>query len=173
MLSGDGVTESEMLRKVALLPLLALLMVPAVGHALGLGEVRVLSSLNEPIEAEIALSDLRAGELDALQVRLASAEAFARVGLDRPFLLTQLQFETARNDAGEPVVRVTSQEAVREPFLNFLIEANWSRGRLLREYTVLLDPPVLMPAIAESMQPARTEPTRPPAERPATRRYRC
>ena len=75
MLSGDGVTESEMLRKVALLPLLALLMVPAVGHALGLGEVRVLSSLNEPLEAEIALSDLRAGELDALQVRLASTEA--------------------------------------------------------------------------------------------------
>lgn len=159
MLSGDGVTESEMLRKAVLLPLLALLLSPAAGHALGLGEIRVLSSLNEPLAAEIALTDLRAGELDQLQVRLASTEAFARIGLDRPFLLTQLQFAATRNDAGEPVVAVTTREAVREPFLLFLIEANWSRGRLLREYTVLLDPPVLMPAVASTVQPARTAPT--------------
>lgn len=163
MLSGDGVTESEMLRRVVILPLLALLFSPAVGYALGLGEVRVLSSLNEPLAAEIELTDLRSGELDALQVRLASVEQFARVGLDRSFILTQLQFTAERNADGEPVISVTTREAVREPFLSFLIEANWSRGRLLREYTLLLDPPVLMPAVASAVQPARTEPAQPPA----------
>ncbi|MEX0900588.1 MAG: FimV/HubP family polar landmark protein [Gammaproteobacteria bacterium] len=157
-----------MLRKVAILPLLALLLSPAVGHALGLGEVRVLSSLNEPLAAEIALTDLRSGELDALQVRLASVEQFSRVGLDRAFLLTQLQFSAEHNAAGEPVISVTTREAVREPFLSFLIEANWSRGRLLREYTILLDPPVLMPAVASTVRPAWTEPVQPPARVEAT-----
>ncbi len=172
MLSGDGVTESEMLRKVAILPLLALLFSPAVGHALGLGEVRVLSSLNEPLAAEIALTDLRSGELDELQVRLASVEQFSRVGLDRSFVLTQLQFAAERNADGEPVISVTTRDGVREPFLSFLIEANWSRGRLLREYTILLDPPVLMPAVASAVQPARAEPVQSPArvEPPATTR---
>lgn len=153
MLSGDGVTESEMLRKVAILPLLACLLYPAAGAALGLGEIRVDSALNQPLDAQIELTNVRAGELDALQIRLAPPESFSRVGLDRPFILTQLRFAVENDAAGRPVIKVTTRDEIREPFLNFLVEASWARGRLLREYTVLLDPPVLMPAV---VAPVRT-----------------
>lgn len=154
MLSGDGVTESEMLRKLAIMPLLACLLYPAAGFALGLGEIRVDSALNQPLEARIELTNVRAGELDALQVRLAPPESFSRVGIDRPFILTQLRF-SVESEGGQPYIQVTTREEVREPFLNFLIEASWARGRLLREYTVLLDPPVMMPAIVEPVRAAQ------------------
>ncbi|MCA1799261.1 MAG: tetratricopeptide repeat protein [Xanthomonadaceae bacterium] len=162
-----------MLRKLAILPLLACLLYPAAGLALGLGEVRVDSALNQPLEARIELTNVRAGELDALQVRLAPPESFSRVGIDRPFILTQLRF-SVETDGGQPYIKVTTREEVREPFLNFLIEASWARGRLLREYTVLLDPPVMMPAIVEPVraaQPAR-ESTQPTTQAQATRSQR-
>lgn len=161
-----------MLRQIAKLVLLATLVLPTVGHALGLGEIRVTSNLGQPLQAEIELTAVRPGELDALQVRLAPVESFERIGLDRPFILTQLRFEVGQDARGRPVIRVTTTESVREPFLNFLVEASWARGRLLREFTVLLDPPVLMPATTTPVQtptaqrreeaPARREPMQSP-----------
>ncbi len=154
-----------MLRKIALLALLALLITPVTGHALGLGEIRVTSALNQPLEAEIALTAVRAGELDSLQIRLAAPESFARVGLDRPFILTQLRFEVGENAQRQPVIKVSTNEPVREPFLNFLVEASWARGRLLREFTVLLDPPVLMPATVTPVRVPEAARQQPLAER--------
>lgn len=114
--------------------------------ALGLGEIVVNSRLNQPLNAEIAVREAFPGEAEQLVARLASPEDFARVGLERARMPVTPRFETARNDRGQTVIRIRSDEPVREPFLTLLVEANWSGGRLLREYGVLLDPPVAAPA---------------------------
>ncbi len=155
----------------------ALLMLNPAAMAVGLGPVEVDTHLNEPLRAEIPLLSMGSVASDEIEVSLASPEEFARVGIDRPGVLTQLTFEIAGGDAG-PVVRVTSEEPVTEPFLSFLVRVSWPQGRLLREYTVLLDPPVTAPAAAPrpeqgpSQAVRRDEPAEaaaPAAEEPATR----
>lgn len=140
-----------MVRKLAnkLLPLLFLLL-PSAAFALGLGDIRLRSALNQPLDAEIELLSVKPGETDSIRAALASSETFSRIGLDRPAVLMLMRFQVEVRD-GRPVVRLTSREPIREPFLSFLVELNWSSGRLLREYTVLLDPPTFEaepPAIA-------------------------
>jgi pilus assembly protein FimV len=122
--------------------------------ALGLGQVQVKSSLNQPLLAEIPVLENAPGEAADLQVRLASAESFARIGLDRPSgsLLSALKFEIAKDAAGKPVIRITTPNRVNDPFLSLLIEAEWARGKLLREYTLLLDPPIAVPSRAQPSQ---------------------
>ncbi|MEX0730891.1 MAG: FimV/HubP family polar landmark protein [Aquisalimonadaceae bacterium] len=112
--------------------------------ALGLGNIETRSALNEPLDARIPLN-VTAEELQSLRVSLAPAEAFQRAGLDRPFLLSRLNFEVVTEDDASPYVRVTTESGVREPFVAFLVEIRWAGGRLLREYTMLLDPPVYTP----------------------------
>jgi len=107
---------------------------------LGLGEIEVDSALNQPLNAQINLISARADELDEIRVELAPVSVFDRVGIPRPYFLTQLKF-TPVSLPGGAVIRVTSKDPVREPFLTFLVEITWPKGRLLREYTVLLDPP--------------------------------
>ena len=133
-----------MVRKTgfALLLGLVLALPSAVVHALALGDLRVRSALNEPLDAEIPILAARPGELDGLVVGLADREAFRAAGLERPFLLSRLRFEVVRDARGLPAVRIRSREPVREPVLSFIVEAVWPNGRLLREYTILLDPPV-------------------------------
>ncbi len=116
--------------------------------ALGLGEIELKSALNQPLNAEVALLSATGPELQEVKVSVASAEAFANAGIDRPLFLNKLEFTVSNNAAGKPVVRITSRDVVREPFLDFLLEISWSKGRLVREYTVLVDPPVTMPAPA-------------------------
>jgi pilus assembly protein FimV len=121
---------------------LASFAMPGISFALGLGEINVSSFLNQPLKAEIAVISARPGEIDNLGVRLASTDSFARAGLSRPSHLTDLRFEVKKSEGGDQAtVLVTSKNAVKEPFLNFLVEADWSKGRMLREFTVLLDPP--------------------------------
>lgn len=126
---------------VASLGLAALLVVPGLAFALGLGEIEIHSALNQPMDAEIELVGFKADEIDELKVELANQQVFERVGIPRPYILTRLKFTPAVS-AGKPIIRVTSTDSVREPFLTFLIDVRWSKGKLLREYTVLLDPPV-------------------------------
>jgi pilus assembly protein FimV len=117
--------------------------------------------LNQPLRAEIELLAATPEELNNLTVQLASQETFARYDLDRPMYLTGLQFEIVRSgNADGNVVRVTSTEPMTEPFLTFLVEATWSRGRLLREYTLLLDPPTFAPPPSAPTTEAVTAPTR-------------
>ena len=120
--------------------------------ALGLGEIDLKSSLNQPLNAEVALLSATDAELQELKVAIGSSAAFENAGLERPLFLTKLRFDVKTNADGKPVVRITSREAVQEPFLDFLLEISWSKGRLLREYTVLVDPPVTMPAAAPALQ---------------------
>ena len=137
----------------ALLPLaLAAALAAGQAHALGLGPLEVKSQLNQPLVAEIPLLGVESGELDALSVRLASPEAFERVGLPRPAGVTaNLQFSVGRNARGEPVVRVTTSNRVDDPFVAFLLEADWGKGSVVREFTALIDPPHIAAATVTPM----------------------
>ncbi|MAJ91575.1 MAG: hypothetical protein CMF40_05230, partial [Legionellales bacterium] len=122
--------------------LILILFNPNSVYAFGLGDVVVNSALNEPLEGRIQLLSASADELDSLKINLADSDTFAKAGIDRPFILGKLNFTLQRSIDSEPdVIRVSSQLPIQEPFLNFLIEVSWANGRILREYTILLDPP--------------------------------
>src|SRR5688572_1767031 len=155
-----------------------LLAAPAGAWALGLGQIELQSALNQPFRAEIELS-ATAEELQGLRVFLADADTFQRRGLDRPVFLNSLEFRVVAGRNGRNVIQITSRESIAEPFVTLLVEATWPRGRNVREYTVLLDPPVLLPGPATSpaVQPAETRTSggasggainRPAAPAPAT-----
>ncbi|QBZ88621.1 peptidoglycan-binding protein LysM [Pseudomonas viciae] len=125
----------------------------ALASALGLGEITLHSALNQPLRAEIALVDASGIDEGDLSASLASPDDFARAGVERVFFLNSLRFTPVLR--GErSFIRVTSSKPVEEPFLNFLVQLNQPNGRLLREYTVLIDPPGT-PGIV----PARDEPS--------------
>jgi pilus assembly protein FimV len=151
---------------------LLLLTVPGLAFALGLGNIELRSNLNQPFDARIRLLSPTADEIASLKVGLADAQAFERAGIDRLFILSHLHFEIVTNDRGPDYIHVTSKDPIREPYLDFLIEASWSNGRLYREYTVLLDPPLYDPNarhIVSGQQriPAPATTTRAPITRPA------
>jgi pilus assembly protein FimV len=127
--------------------------------ALGLGEIHLNSALNEPMNAEIDLIAVSPDELAALRAALAPREAFTRYGIDRPPFLSTLTFKVAKSKDGRDVLLVRSTDAIPEPFVTFLVEVNWARGRLMREYTVLLDPPVYTPGENASSSAPVTAPT--------------
>ena len=152
--------------------------------ALGLGEIKVKSQPGQPLLAEIPIISSEQGELEQLRARLASPTTFERVGLPRPQgLVNELDFSVALDEAGRPVVRVTSRTPVDVPAVNFLIEVDWGQGRLVREYSALvsapgtlaaagqpvIDAPVAAPTdtIARPVQPVvmATPPESVPAER--------
>jgi pilus assembly protein FimV len=155
------------------LMLMACLLSPSLSWALGLGEIHLNSSLNEPMSAEIDLIAATPDELMALRASLAGKESFTRYGIDRPPFLSTLTFKVGKSKNGKDVLLVRSTDAIPEPFVTFLVEVNWDRGRLMREYTVLLDPPVYTPGErASSAAPvagAVSAPTAPsaPARKPA------
>lgn len=120
----------------------ALLLISSSALALGLGQIRVLSGPGQPLLAEIPIISNQPGELENARVRLASAETFARVGLAPPSgLVRDLQFEISADANGRAVVRVTSAAPVDTPSLSFLLEVDWGQGRLVREYSALVDAP--------------------------------
>ncbi|WP_407291157.1 FimV/HubP family polar landmark protein [Stutzerimonas zhaodongensis] len=124
-----------------------------MAYALGLGEVTLKSALNQPLLAEIELLDAKTLAPGEVVPVLASAEDFNRAGVDRQFFLTDLTFTPIVRPGGKSVIQVSSTKPVREPYLNFLIEVLWPSGRLLREYTLLLDPPLYSPEIAAAVAP--------------------
>jgi pilus assembly protein FimV len=133
---------------------------PVASNALSLGDIRSNSSLNQPLRAKIELLSASAQEAQQLQVRLAPSNVFSRVGVDRPAFLNNLRFSSTIEN-GKPVILVTSDAPISEPFVNFLLEVSWPNGQLLKEYTVMLDPPVLMQpgtALAGQEAAVRAEP---------------
>ncbi|MET0717455.1 MAG: FimV/HubP family polar landmark protein, partial [Pseudoxanthomonas sp.] len=140
---------------------LALLVFSNAALALGLGEIRVRSQPGQPLVAEIPVISNEPGELEQLQARLASPVTFERVGLARPTgLVSGLSFAVALSDEGKPVIRVTSTEPVQVAAVNFLIEVDWGQGRLVREYSALVDTPG---ALAAASQPIIEAPQPPPS----------
>jgi pilus assembly protein FimV len=126
---------------LALAPVLFALLYISPALALGLGGITVNSVLNEPLDAEIALSNVGDADQSLLRVELASAEAFAEAGVIRDYYLTQLNFYVGTNGDGEAVINVSSDVPVRKSYLNFLVKLEWPAGRLIREYTLLLTLP--------------------------------
>lgn len=127
------------MRKLALA--VAVAMASGKAFALGLGEIKLNSALNEPFNAEIQLITDRPAELEGAVVRLAPQDAFRQAGVEWPAVLSDLKFSVVK-EGGATVVKVTSSQPIREPFLDFIVQLQWPAGRLLREYTVLLDPPI-------------------------------
>jgi len=122
-----------------------LLALPSAAFALGLGDIRLLSPLNAPLDAEVELVDVAPDEVNTLQAQLASRETFARYGLEWPAYLAGVQVHVVHSPNGSEVLKLKSTEAISEPFMTVLLEVSWSRGHLVREYTMLLDPPVYTP----------------------------
>jgi pilus assembly protein FimV len=122
-----------------------LLMLPSAAFALGFGDIRLLSSLNAPLDAQIELVDATPEELQTLQAQVASRDTYARNGLDWPVFLSSVQVKTTRTSEGHALITLKSTDPITEPFITLLIEVNWARGRSVREFTVLLDPPVYTP----------------------------
>ncbi len=123
---------------------LATLLLLAAGNvlALGLGQIEVKSRINQPLLAEIPIVSTTPGELQGLKARLASAETFRRVGLEPPQgIAADLRFSLGNDVRGRPVIRVTTVAPVNQAVLNFLIEVDWGQGRLVREYSALVDAP--------------------------------
>jgi len=129
-----------------------------MAHALGLGELTLKSTLNQPLVAEIELLDVK--DLTAAEVvpSLASPEDFAKAGVDRQAFLNDLTFTPVLNASGKSVLRVTSSKPLSEPMVKFLVQVMWPNGRLLRDYSVLLDPSKFSPQTADAAaQPAPSQ----------------
>lgn len=144
-------------RKLATAAAVSLVLASSGARALGLGDIEMRSALNQPMNAEIRLTSVQPGEADGMIVKLASSEAFQRAGIERSSALTDLRFAVDQS-GGAPVIRISSRKPVVEPFLNFLLEVDWPSGRMVREYTVLLDPPVFMTPSSSSRSSASEAP---------------
>jgi pilus assembly protein FimV len=124
----------------------ALLMaLPMGAYAAGLGKMVVNSALGQPLAAEIDLIAADKAELDSISASLASVQAFQDAKIDYAPALSNLRFAVEKKPNGKAVLKVTSSKSVNDPFLDMLVELNWASGRLVREYTVLLDPPGMAP----------------------------
>ncbi|WP_230409162.1 type IV pilus assembly protein FimV [Zooshikella harenae] len=112
-------------------------------HALQLGDASLFSVMNEPLKShiEVLIPNDRTTSVSAIHARLANQSAFYQAGVEPVNILQHLQFKTVTRPNGTAYIEVTSNQPIREPFLNFVIETEWPTGRLLRQYTLLLDPP--------------------------------
>lgn len=126
---------------LAMAALAALSVAPFDAQALGLGRLNVQSALGEGLRAEIDITSLSPEEASTLQVRIAPPEAFRAAGVDYNAVLSGAQATLARRADGRPYLRVTSDRAVQEPFIEVILELNSTSGRLMREFTLLFDPP--------------------------------
>jgi pilus assembly protein FimV len=135
---------------------------PGAVKALGLGDIRVDSALNEPLSAQIDIVGATREELVALTAKVANREMFQRYGADRPSFLASATFKVGLDSQGRPVLNVRSAEAFTDPVINFLVDLRWGKGELIREYSLLLDPAGFSsaPRVAET---AATDSARMPA----------
>ncbi|MCG8317494.1 MAG: hypothetical protein MI976_30120 [Pseudomonadales bacterium] len=144
--------------------------VPGLANALGLGEIKLNSHLSEPLNAEIELVQVRELTEGEILPGLASSDDFTSAGVERFHHLTDMKFEVVVNSSGRSYIKVKTRKPIREPFVNFLVEVHWPAGRLLREYTLLLDPPNFSLAAPQPVQAAVTAPQpATPASAPTTK----
>ena len=146
-------------RKLVLAIAAASALSSGMAQALELGELTLKSKQNQPLLAEIELLDVK--DLTAAQVvpSLAPEQEFSKAGVPRPAFLDDLRFTPIINADGKSVLRVTSSQPLSEPFVNFLVQVMWPNGRLMRDYSVLLDPAQFSPqAAAAAATSASAEP---------------
>jgi pilus assembly protein FimV len=114
-----------------------------------LGKLNVDSGLGEPLKAQIDLLSVTPDELSTLTAAIASEEAYAVQGIPRLGVHNNIKVELAKNPDGSPVLRLRSLQPIDDPYLDMLIQVDWASGRLLREYTILLDPPGYKQSLSE------------------------
>ncbi|HJT61888.1 MAG TPA: fimbrial protein FimV, partial [Burkholderiales bacterium] len=131
-------------------------------HAAGLGRLNVLSPLGQPLNAEVEILALRPGEEDTLVARIAPLDAFTAAGIEPSAMLNTMRFAVERR-GNQRILRVTTTAPVNEPFVELLIELQWGSGRLVREYTFLLDPPEYKQRQAIATAPPAPKPAAPAA----------
>ncbi|NOT10642.1 MAG: FimV family protein [Methylococcaceae bacterium] len=137
------------------------ILAPISAHPLGIGEIKLLSVLNQNLNAEISL--VLSGEKPSdIQVQLAPPDKFNEAGVPWSYFLSKIKFQTIVHANGSVVIKLTSSEALKEPFLDLLLEVSWPKGSLYREFTVLVDPPAVykeatVPVVTspESYQPEK------------------
>lgn len=145
----------------------ALVLVPLAGYALGLGKLKVRSALNEPLRADIEFTSITDAELKGLSTTLASRTDFEAAGAERLPFLSQIKFNVVRRADGRHVLELKTDQAVQEPFLHLLLQLEWTGGRLVREYTALIDPPHYVAGKPSGIEPPRVAATIPePAVEP-------
>ena len=135
-----------------------MVLAPVLSQGMGLSGLRVHSALDEPLNAEIDFTSLSEKERRTLEVRLASREAFEAAGIDRPPNLTNIKFSIAKRGDGRYILQLQTDEPFREPFLHLLIRLDWAGGRMIREYTALIDPPYLVAGKPAGIQAPKTAP---------------
>ncbi|WP_395695129.1 FimV family protein, partial [Piscinibacter sp.] len=157
----------------------ALWLAASNAYALGLGRLSVQSALGEALRAEIDVTSITPEEAGTLRVKVATPEAYRAAGVDYNAVLPATNVELQRRADGRPYLRVTSDRAVQEPFVDVILDISWASGRLVREYTMLFDPPTMArapaptpaaPAAAPVIAAAPPAPAAapvPPATRPA------
>lgn len=163
-----------MLRKLGLGFTALALMTPGIAAALGVGEYELNSYLNQPLDMEVSLHEVGDLTAEEILVNLAPQTEFDAAGVDRTYFLNRLEFAVEVTSKDKAVLHITTDQPVREPYLNFLVEFLWPTGRLMREYTVLLDPPsfaetttTTAPVITRAPEPVSRTPAPSPAPAPA------
>ncbi len=147
------------------------MLAPGFASALGVGDYTLKSYLNQPLKMEVELTDARDLAAEEVLVSLAAQQEFDAAGVERVYFLSDLNFEVELHGDGSGTLLISSVQPVREPFLNFLVEFLWPNGRLLREYTVLVDPPSYEGASVDSGTAApvqRAPAAEPVAQQPVT-----
>jgi pilus assembly protein FimV len=121
----------------------------------GLGRINVLSSLGQPLQAEIDLVAVQKGEIESLSARVPPPDAFRDAKIEYSHLLSSVRVSVEKRANGQPYLRLVSSQSVDEPFLDMLVELTSSSGRLLREFPILLDPPGIETKLAATPAPAK------------------
>lgn len=155
-----------MFRKLAATVAVSTALMTSQAWSLGLGELKTESGLNQPLNAEIVLLSSKELQESDLRAKIASFEAYERYGVTREAFHSLLRFEVYSKADGSKAIRVSSDSPIKEPYVNIIIELDWPQGKLMREYTLLLDPPVFnktTPVV--SAEPAQTQVT--PTQRPS------
>jgi pilus assembly protein FimV len=116
------------------------LALPGGAGAVGLGEIRVASALNEPLTAQIDIVGATDEELVELRAVVASRETFDRYGAERPAFLSSTQFKVTKGQNGRPILAVHSDQPFTDPLVTLLVELSWGHGEVIREYSLLLNP---------------------------------
>ena len=138
--------------------------------ALGLGRISVQSALGEPLKAEIDIVEISADEAASLRASVASPDAFKTAGLEYTTALADMQISLQKRPDGRAYLRLSSTRSVTEPFVDLILEANWASGRILRDYTMLFDPPGLRQAGVAGVTAPVTAPLAAPSPvQPSTR----
>ena len=143
-------------------------LLPCVAGAAGLGRLNVLSALGQPLVAEIELVSVTRDELGSLSARLAHPDTYRLANLQYSPALTGARLTIERRPNGQHYIKLISTRPVTEPFIDLLVELNWAAGRLAREYTALLDPPGMAPAVAAPVISAAPESRPAPEPQPLT-----